>query len=75
MEFLGLQGKHNSSSHGTVPGFFRRLANEHAAQDFAAKEPDLRIGWLAREKAEIWPRIFVKRSEEGFVGLEMLRRQ
>ena len=21
LEFLGLQGKHNSSSHGTVPGF------------------------------------------------------
>ena len=30
---------------------------------------------VAREKAGIWPRIFAKRSEEGFVGLEMLRRQ
>ena len=37
LEFLGLQGKHNSSSHGT-------------AQDFAAKEFDLRIGWLSRGK-------------------------
>ena len=50
LEFLGLQGKHNSSSHGTGPGFFRRPANEHTAQDFAAKELDLRIGWLSRGK-------------------------
>ena len=56
LEFLSLQGKHSSSSHGTlkkkktVPGFFRRPANEHTAQDFAAKELDIRIGWLLRGK-------------------------
>ena len=40
-------------------------------------QKSLIYGWVAvaPEKAGIWQRIFAKRSEEGFVGLEMLRRK
>ena len=62
LEFLGLQGKHNSSSHGTVPGFFRRPANEHTAQDFAAKELDLRIGRLSRGREREFGRAYLPRE-------------
>ena len=40
------------SSHGTDPDFFRRLAGEHTAQDFAVKELDIRIMWLSRRKKQ-----------------------
>ena len=62
LEFLGLQCKNNSSSHGTVPGFFRRPTNEHTAQDFAAKELDIRIGWLSRGKKREFGRAYLPRE-------------
>ena len=62
LEFLGLHGKHNSSSHGTGPGFYGRPENEHTAQDFAAKELDLRIGWLSRGKTREFGRAYLPRE-------------
>ena len=45
-----------------VPVFFRRPANEHTAQDFAASELGLRIGWLSRGKKREFGRAYLPRE-------------
>ena len=47
------------SSHGSDPDFFRRLADEHIAQDFAIKELDRRIVWLSCKKKQEFDHLYL----------------